>query len=142
LASPAELIQRPICCRNDTAAEPELLVTSHGRKRSILKHLQELDLDGHGNVPDLIEEDRAVRGTPAEYTLVMLDRSGEGALFVPEKLRLDKGFCKLGKIYRNEIACKTLGKTALFLIIRDKARAPDCSGCRTLACPRFTEQKG
>src|SRR5204863_7124656 len=86
----AKLAQRPVGRADDAAREALLLVAAERRERSLLQHLQQLDLRRDAHLADLVEEERPVLGAELEHAGVVADRARERALAVAEELRLDE----------------------------------------------------
>ena len=86
----ADEVQQVLVRRGD---EPDVhLAVAHVAQTPeafLLQNLEELGLDGGVHVPDLVEKERTVMGC-LEQAGLRDARSGEGALFVAEQLRLEE----------------------------------------------------
>ena len=79
----------------------QLLVAADAREGAFLQEAQEFDLSLHGQVADLVEEERAaVRGFGASDASA--DRARERAFFVSEELAFDEIFGEGGAVQRDE----------------------------------------
>jgi hypothetical protein len=87
---------------NDAPFEPLALVAAHWHVASLLQDVEQLDLDGHGHFPNLVEEDRSVRAAPFQETFVRLDGASERPFGMPEKLGFDEALRVLREIDGNE----------------------------------------
>src|SRR5580700_2010280 len=77
------------------------MTTSHSLKLALLEHTQECDLGFHGEIADLIEEERpAVSGFKPPHT--PLQGTSEGAFLVPEKLRGNQRLRDGGAVHADE----------------------------------------
>src|SRR5438105_4395919 len=74
-----------------------------------LEHAQQLDLELHRHLGDLVEEQRAARGE-LEISVPLLDGPGERAAHVPEQLALDEAGGDRAAIHRHELAGVALRK--------------------------------
>jgi hypothetical protein len=77
----------PVGGRDDADVDALGLPTADGRDLAALQHPQELRLELHGHVPDLVEEERAPAGL-AEAAQPCVHRAREGSAFVSEQLTL------------------------------------------------------
>ena len=134
---PAQFVERFIRRGDDPSAKSQFLVTAHGRERPLLQDLEELDLDRHRDIADLVEENRPMRTAERERAFVGFDRAGERAFLVAEQFGFDQRLGKLGEVQRNEILGKTFRETVFLFIERNKAGSPDGSGGRAFAGSRF-----
>ena len=75
--------------RNHPHVHIYVLVAADAREFLLLKHAQHLGLGRKGHIAYLIEEKGSAVGL-LELALVLLDRRGERALLMTEKLALDK----------------------------------------------------
>src|SRR5882762_2868316 len=87
---PAQRSQRPVRRRDDPSVKPHRFMAADRAEGPLLQNLQQLDLDRHGHIANLVEEDRAMRTAPRQDALMGFHGPGEGALAMPEKLGLDK----------------------------------------------------
>src|SRR5262249_53669391 len=143
VAEPAlapQLFERTVGRRDDAPVEALHRMGSERRELALLEHLQQLDLDGHVHLADLVEEERAVRAAELEHSLVVVDRAGEGALAMAEELRLDQGLGELRQIQRDEGLREVGGETALAGRERNERRAPDRGGRVALAGAGLAQQ--
>ena len=137
----AQSFQGPVGRGDDAAAKSHGFMAANRTKAPLLQHLEQFDLNGGRDVADFIEENRAVGTAAGEQALVRLDCACKSALAVTKQLRLDESLRELRKVQGNEPAHKTLGKTALFRIEGNKARAPNCGGSGAFARAGLPEEE-
>ena len=104
LAKPAlldGLFQVPVGRRHDANVDRHLLRAAHGPHGPLLKHAQQLRLQRHGHVADLIEEERPPRRL-LEQTRARLLRIRECPAHVAEELRLEQRLRDRGAVDRHE----------------------------------------
>src|SRR6185295_17183291 len=87
---------------DDAPGKALLLAPAHRHEGAILQHLKQLDLHRDRDLADLVEEKRAVPITAVEDALMVIDRTGKGALAMAEKLRLDEVLRELRQVDGNE----------------------------------------
>ncbi len=85
-----ELLEAPVGGGEHPNVYLDRLNASHPKECPRLQHPQQLHLHGGRDLADLVEEDGASVGQ-LEATQPALRRTGEGALFVAEQLRLKQG---------------------------------------------------
>ena len=127
---------------DDPAVKALLGVAADRGKGTFLEDLQQLDLYRDGEVADLVEEDRAVRGAAGESAAVVVDGAGEGPLLVAEELRFNETLRVLGEVEADEVAGETLAEAPLARVIGDEAGAADGGGRRSLAGAGLAEEEG
>ena len=85
-----QLVQVAMRRGNDAHVDRHRLGAAHRANLIVLQHAQQLDLQPHRHVADLIEQQRAAVGG-LEQAFLRAGRAGEGALLVAEQLRLRAG---------------------------------------------------
>ena len=87
--------------RDDAHVDGDRAIAADPLDLALLEHAQQLGLHGGRHVADLVEEERAALGL-LELAEVPGARAGEGALLVPEQLRLDQLGRHRGAVERHE----------------------------------------
>src|SRR5262249_23191396 len=86
---------------NDPDVDLDRLRPADALELALLEHAQELDLNVHRHLPDLIQEDRASLGQ-FESPDPPLDRSGERAFLMAEQLAFDQPTRQRGAVDLDE----------------------------------------
>src|SRR5664279_1301884 len=97
-----------MACRDHPCLEVQRLRVADPLERALLEHAQQLRLQLHRNLRDLVEEQRALTGE-LEPAGSIADRAGERALDVTEQLALEYAGCERGATDRDE-RLRALGK--------------------------------
>ena len=142
LAALAKLRERSVGGGDDSATKAQLVVTAHRREAPLLKYCQQLDLDRHRYLADIVEKQRAVVAQPLEQPLVVVYGASESAFAMPEQFRLDDALRILRQIGGDEGAGKARCEAAPFLVIGDQSRSADSRRRRCFARSGLAEHQG
>ncbi len=75
---------------DDAAVEALAVMAADRIEGALLQNLQQLDLHRDGEVADLVEKDRTVRGAAGKGAGMVADGAGESPLLMAEELRFDQ----------------------------------------------------
>ena len=98
---PDPLGQVPVRGGQDPDLDRRALARAEGPELAVLQDAEELGLDGHRDLGDLVEEDRPSVGLLEQAALVPVG-AGEGALLVAEELRFEQALRDGGAVADDE----------------------------------------